>query len=1271
MNTNLQTTTNKLVLDFHQRNGQTVLAKEYDKGSRFIPIQCMEHGEPFALDSSIEIQVKVLTPDNRALLEHSAVIQDDGSILLELTENMLYYPGKANVELIFYDFEHKKRLSPMKFDLLIDSSAYPDDRIISSDEFNALTDLLEKANADYTYVITAARESADAAKISEDNAAVSADIATTKATEATLSASNAENAANHANISANNAAHSETISANSAASALNSAKEAQSWAHGNTGIREGENTNNSKYWSEQSKEYADSWKGSLLPQGTIAFSQIPTNGNIAGHMYNINEAFVTDSRFKDGAGYSYPAGTNIYWTHDNKWDCLSGTLTMTLTQAEYNNLSNAEKMNGTIYYISDADNSLGNANGNIAGLMSPEDKEKLDNIEAGAQVNVQADWNVSDSNSDVYIKNKPQVMKNPSALTISLNGISQGAYDGSSQKNVNITAENIGADSNGTAQIKVSEHNGSEEAHSDIRNLITTLTSTIEGKANKSGDEFTGDVIFDNYLGIKAWPGYGNDVAKIWYNGNTKTLDFEGDVKNIDLNATSATNADTLDEKHASDFISKEGKDNIVKERFTVLSGTTVSGSGTGDTSKTGYLRVATLTIRSTYIDNPIVFEIAARGWNYTTTLYIKFKSVGNNDPDLASFLIDRKAQDKVYLHKRDTSIWDLYVYKSTGHGYSTTYSLRSSSLGITQGAIGIEHPKDVLLSTLPDGVIEPDIMILEKTKDADTIDGKHASDFVNKHGDNMIGDLSVSSGRSNTLNITIPCAGRIDEGINSVQDLSEYKTFLGTYYDRNRLWWNIISTRHGNGWYDGHYFGMYLRSKLLDNGDLLWGKQIGSTKGWQEERTLLDSVNYKNFCLPLSGGTITGDLGIPLSKANINMSAACCGRLDSVNSISDFSNYKTFLGSYNDGTHFNFIVSIRHGNGSADGYKYGLYLKSIFGKDTDLVWGQQNTDWTNERTLLDSSNYEKYCLPLSGGIMKDDIILYFKNNGPMTGGIRIETKDNDYKSTYLPAYLSFYQKLYGEYDYDYHREVTIGPSEGIILVNESPDDSSDRIIIKDNYVKVIDNEFSEECELNSTGIQGYNNVYIRVDNGDSYFIFTSNQLAPRNNGINDLGTNNAKWRNIYANNGTIQTSDRTRKTDINNLETQQAQSFINGLNPVSYKMIDGTSGRTHYGFIAQDIEELMNTLNIDSKDFAGFIKSPKKIVKYEDENGKKLKKPIEEVVEGEYDYALRYDEFIAPLIKVVQEQQRTIENQQITIENQHKEIDQIKKELSKIYSPM
>jgi len=34
-------------------------------------------------------------------------------------------------------------------------------------------------------------------------------------------------------------------------------------------------------------------------------------------------------------------------------------------------------------------------------------KSKSDGIEAGAEVNVQSDWNVTDTTSDAYIKNKP------------------------------------------------------------------------------------------------------------------------------------------------------------------------------------------------------------------------------------------------------------------------------------------------------------------------------------------------------------------------------------------------------------------------------------------------------------------------------------------------------------------------------------------------------------------------------------------------------------------------------------------------------------------------------------------------------------------------------------------------------------------------------------------------------------------------------------------------------------------------------------------------
>lgn len=44
-----------------------------------------------------------------------------------------------------------------------------------------------------------------------------------------------------------------------------------------------------------------------------------------------------------------------------------------------------------------------------AGAMTASDKSKLDGIASGAEVNVQADWNVTDTTSDAYIKNKPTI----------------------------------------------------------------------------------------------------------------------------------------------------------------------------------------------------------------------------------------------------------------------------------------------------------------------------------------------------------------------------------------------------------------------------------------------------------------------------------------------------------------------------------------------------------------------------------------------------------------------------------------------------------------------------------------------------------------------------------------------------------------------------------------------------------------------------------------------------------------------------------------------
>ena len=90
---------------------------------------------------------------------------------------------------------------------------------------------------------------------------------------------------------------------------------------------------------------------------------------------------------------------------------------------------------------------------------------------------------------------------------------------------------------------------------------------------------------------------------------------------------------------------------------------------------------------------------------------------------------------------------------------------------------------------------------------------------------------------------------------------------------------------------------------------------------------------------------------------------------------------------------------------------------------------------------------------------------------------------------------------------------------------------------------------------------------------------------------------------------------------------------------------------------ISQDIEELLLQIGMSDLDFAGFIKTPKTEDYYEDvpetvtdeETGEEKTVTRKElktrVIEGKYVYALRYSEFIAPLICMVQKQQKQIEN--------------------------
>ncbi|QQR38906.1 DUF2793 domain-containing protein [Devosia rhizoryzae] len=134
----------------------------------------------------------------------------------------------------------------------------------------------------------------------------------------------------------------------------------------------------------------------------------------------------------------------------------------------------------------------------------------------------------------------------------------------------------------------------------------------------------------------------------------------------------------------------------------------------------------------------------------------------------------------------------------------------------------------------------------------------------------------------------------------------------------------------------------------------------------------------------------------------------------------------------------------------------------------------------------------------------------------------------------------------------------------------------------------------------------------IRVDAASSA-ISIGGVLRPASDNAQSLGSSSARWSAVWSATGTIQTSDRRSKTAI--APTDLGLAFIEALEPVRFHWQED-DGRTHYGFLAQEVAAAVTSCGV--RDFGGHVLSDKEDV--------------------DSLQALRYDQFIAPLVAAVQE---------------------------------
>ena len=229
-------------------------------------------------------------------------------------------------------------------------------------EANKATAAANKATADTTEALNTAQtalntaqtaiSNAQAAKATADTATAEANKATAAAKTATTEAQTATAEAKTATAAANKAATDTTTAISNAKTATAEAtKQAEAAKKTTDEMRETVTeakanatvymsnvqtyVNNAKEYAAAAKTAADGISGALKPKGTVAFAQLPAIASVeAGSMYNISTEFTSTSLFKDGGNIIYPAGTNVYKTTDNFWDCLSGELSDYLMRAD-------------------------------------------------------------------------------------------------------------------------------------------------------------------------------------------------------------------------------------------------------------------------------------------------------------------------------------------------------------------------------------------------------------------------------------------------------------------------------------------------------------------------------------------------------------------------------------------------------------------------------------------------------------------------------------------------------------------------------------------------------------------------------------------------------------------------------------------------------------------------------------------------------------------------------------------------------------------------
>ncbi len=373
--------TKQLSLDLVEISHHVVNTRQNDKLTRALEITITNSGYPYTIPPEAYVYVRGKRADGKsAFYEVSEIDRNTGTIRADLHDFLLSAAGRCTLDLGIYNRVQTKPgndadeiASTEPFVLYVPEGVFDEDDVVNSDEGSALAKLINSARDEIAEMNALEAEVTNNETKRQANESDRNENETKRINAENIRTDNETKRINAENIRADNEAkriNAENIRVDNETKRINAEN-----------IRA----------DNETKRQADT--SAAIDRVNDATAQAAQKASELQNKLDSHEfllaADIIDSLTSTAANKALSARqgqllnqliTNLTSSVDNKVDKISGK-------------------------------------GLSANDYTTADKNKLNNIAAGAEVNVQADWNITNTASDAYIKNKPSIPTKLSQLT--------------------------------------------------------------------------------------------------------------------------------------------------------------------------------------------------------------------------------------------------------------------------------------------------------------------------------------------------------------------------------------------------------------------------------------------------------------------------------------------------------------------------------------------------------------------------------------------------------------------------------------------------------------------------------------------------------------------------------------------------------------------------------------------------------------------------------------------------------------------------------------